>query len=92
MKKLLSLLLLVGAMSCEKEGNLTSTCNIVDLSVAAGTLSDAANAYSVSQSKENCERYKAALTSYLNKVDGCPQVNAADIAAAKKEADELICK
>ena len=83
---------MVGAMSCAKEGNLTSTCNIVDLSIAAGTLSDAASAYSVSPSKENCELYKAALTNYLNKVDGCPQVSATDIATAKKEADELSCK
>ena len=94
MKKLIYLLLfsILTIISCGKGDDSGGNCTSGDITSASTRLTDAATKYAQDQSKSNCESYKSALNNYINTVDGCPFVNAADVSNAKSEINSLTCQ
>jgi len=85
---LISLVLLGG--SCKKNADVApATCSQID--VRAQAFSDAVKAYSVSQTKANCEAFKKAGNDYISAAANCPGVSATDIASARNSINSTTC-
>jgi ABC-type phosphate/phosphonate transport system substrate-binding protein len=89
MKKTFILLLAIASLSivsCKKN------CDQAEATKATETYVDATLKYAFDPSSANCKAYKSALENYLDAVEGCEDVSAADISEAKKELDGLDCQ
>ena len=92
MKKLLSLVLLLGLVAftgCDDDDEKADSCG--QLVAATEAISDALDAYLVDFSVESCEAYAEALQDWIDVASNCDQVDQTELEDIQASLDELDC-